>query len=76
MELLVSTHPKQYSSSVGSPCNQCARYRNTKSEPNIRTQTQAQDFEPASHLPYVLLVALKGTNFCSNILKLNLDAFP
>ncbi len=74
MEMLVSTHPKQCGSSVASHSIQCARW-NTKNDHDIGTQTHAQDCELISHSPNVLFVAFKGTNLCSDILKLYLGAF-
>ncbi len=54
-------------SSVASNCNQCARYRNTKNDHDIGTQTHIQDFELTSHSPNALFVAFESTNLCANI---------
>ncbi len=62
MEMLVSTHPMQCSSSVASHYNLCARYRNTKNDHEI--QTHAPDFERTSYSSSVLFVAFEGINLC------------
>ncbi len=49
MEMLVSSHPKECSSSVASHCDECARYKNTESDHDIGTQTHTKDIELTSH---------------------------
>ncbi len=60
MKMLVPTHQKQYSSPAASHCNQCARYRNTKNDHDIGTQTNTQVFKLISHSLNILFVAFEG----------------
>ncbi len=60
--MLVPAHLKQCSSSTASHCNECARYRNTKNDHDIGTQTHAQDFELTRTLTRVVRLGDKSQN--------------